>query len=226
MIRVLLVDDHALFRAGIIKILYGDKDIAIIGEAEDGTTLLSKFYDLKPDVIVTDIAMPNRTGLDVIKTLTNKDREVKALFLSQYGGDDYIYQVIKAGGKGLIGKNVAKEDLVIAIKTVYFGGEYFFAKTDDEINALKKRYRMIENRWSYNEEVDIITKREREVLKLVSDGCSNEKIAIILKLSIRTVESHRYRLMNRLGIKSVIELLKYAEKYFKEYGDEVIIMDE
>ncbi len=222
MIRVLLVDDHAILRNGIINLFLNDKEIAFVDEAEDGTGLLNKYNDLRPDIIVTDISMPNRNGLDAIKTLTNKEKSAKALFLTQYTDNDYIYQAIKAGGKGLIGKNVSKEDLSIAIKTIYSGGEYFFGKTDIEIEQLKKRYRMIEGKESYKKE-DYLNKRKRKVIALITNGYTNEKTAIRLRISTRTVEAHRYRLKNKLGIESFSELVKYAEQYFIEYREETIV---
>jgi len=215
MIRVLLVDDHSLFRDGIKKIFTDIDEIGIVGEAEDGNTLLSKFSELQPDVILTDIAMPNRTGLEAIKTLTNREKNVKALFLSQYCGDDYINSVIKSGGHGLVGKNISKDDLVVAIKTVYIGEKYFFGKSDLEVKALRKRFRIIEKR-GIKKKDDFLTKRESEVLLFISNGLTNEMTATKLKISIRTVEAHRYRLMNKLGLKSVPELVKYAAQYFEK----------
>ena len=138
MIRVLLADDHNLFREGLVSLLSNEKDITVVGQAEDGASLVSKFTELKPDIIISDISMPGKSGPDAVRLITNNDNKVKILFLSQFTGDDYIYSVLQAGGSGLVSKNIMRTELLLAIKTVVKGKKYFIGKTDKELEANKK----------------------------------------------------------------------------------------
>lgn len=209
MVRVLIADDHNLFREGIRSLLKDSLEIVIVGEAEDGRALEKKFFELKPDVILTDISMPIKSGPEAVSTIINKYKEAKVLFLSQYSGDDYIYSILKAGGLGLLSKNCLRDELVNAIKIVNNGDMYFFNKNEEELNEIIKRFDQIESKGK-NETIKGLTKKQIEILKLIGEGYSTEQIAVELKIGKRTVETHRHRIMSTFGFKTVGQLIRYA----------------
>ncbi len=218
MIRVLIADDHNLFREGIITLLDKENDIAVVGEAEDGVALISKYKDVKPDIIVSDISMPGKSGPDAVRLITNKNKEMKVLFLSQYTGDDYIYAVLQSGGNGLISKNVMCAELLLAIRTVAKGGKYFVGKTEKELEVIRKRFNAIK-REDKRENPDGITKKEKEILQLVGESLSSRDIAEKLKISIRTVDSHRMNIINKLQLKSLPALIGFARDFARNSKD-------
>ena len=212
MIRLLLADDHNLFREGVLSLLNSDKDITVVGQVEDGIGLLAKFEETKPDVIVSDISMPGQNGPDAVKSICRKYENVKVLFLSQYTGDDYIYEVLQSGGSGLISKNIMLPELLLAIKTVADGKKYFVGKTEEELEAIVKRfsYLAIEEKRS---NVNALTKKEKEIVLLISENLSSQEIANRLKVSVRTVESHRLNIIQKLNLKSLRGLISFAHDY-------------
>jgi len=209
MIRVLLADDHSLFRDGIKSLLNNEKEVAIIGEAEDGKGLVRKYFELKPDVVVTDISMPNTSGPEAAKKILNKDEKAKILFLSQYTEDNYIYEVLKCKAFGLIGKNIVKNELLLAIDSVSIGKYYFVGKTDEELRAILTRFDNIRDKKG-DVVLDSLTSRENEVLRAIGDGLTRDEIAGKLKIKVRTIDAHRYTIMFKLGVKRLPELIKFA----------------
>jgi len=209
MIRVLLADDHSLFRAGVKSLLDEEKNIQVIGEADDGTSLVRKYLELKPDVVVSDISMPNKSGPEAARLILNKDPGAKILFLSQYIEDIYIYEVLKCRALGLIGKNIVKNELILAINAVNKGECYFIGKTEEELKLLVSRFDNIKEKEG-RVIISILTHRENEVLMALGEGLSREKISKKLKISIRTLDIHRYRIMAKLGIKTLPEIIKFA----------------
>lgn len=212
MIRLLIADDHKLFREGILSLLDREKDIIVVGEAEDGYSMIEKFNESKPDIILSDISMPRKNGPDAVKVITSSNCAVRVLFLSQYTGDDYIYSVLEAGGYGLISKNVMRSELVLAIKTVVNGGYYFVGKTEEELENLKLRFNTFKKEVK-SKNVDMLTQKETEILLLVSENRSSKEIAEKLRISIRTVDAHRRNIINKLHLKSLPGLLIYAKDF-------------
>ncbi|MBK8946907.1 MAG: response regulator transcription factor [Ignavibacteriae bacterium] len=209
MIRVLIADDHKLFREGIISLLKDSPDVLIVGEAEDGRTLEKKFFELMPDVIVTDINMPIKSGPEAASTIINKFKEAKILFLSQYTGDDFIYSILKSGGLGLLSKNIMRDELLNAIKEVNKGNKYFVNKSEIELSEIIGRFEQIERK-EKQKSVFGLTSKQLEILKLIGEGLSTEQIAIELKISKRTVDTHRSRIMSTYGFTSVGQLIRHA----------------
>ena len=219
MIKVFIADDHNLFREGIITILSKAKDIKVVGEAEDGLELISKYSEAEPDIILSDISMPGKSGPDSVRLITNKDKEIKVLFLSQYTGDDYIYSVLQARGSGLISKNALMDDLLLAIRTVASGGKYFVGKSESELEAIINRFSLIKKK-EKRENVNGLTKKEEEILLLVSENLSSKEIADKLKLSIRTVDSHRLSIISKFQLKSLPGLISFAQEYAHKTKEE------
>jgi len=212
-IKILIADDHKLFRSGMVKLLKDQPNIYIIGEAENGAQLVEKYFELFPDIVLSDIAMPIMSGLEAVAIIKKKDSRLKALFLSMYDSDEYIYKAIKSGGMGLINKNILEGELLYAIEQVYGGKKYFRGKRKDE--DLKK---LIEEFESHKDlsiiPVNEITYREEQILKLLNEGLSSKEMAEKLNLSKKTIDFYRSNLMRKFNLKSSIDLIRFAVQYF------------
>ncbi len=212
-IKILVADDHTLFRQGVIRLLEDHKDFEIIAEAENGSDLIEKYFSNYPDIVLTDIAMPDQTGIQAIEEIIKRDRNVKALFLSMYDTEEYVYQVIKSGGMGLVNKNILDEELLLAINKVADGEKYFGKKWDeDSLENLLKDY---EKR--YTEETKLLIDlnfREEQILHLIIEGYTSKDIADHMQLSKKTIDYYRSNLLRKFKIKTQIELIKSGIKYF------------
>lgn len=210
-INVIFADDHNLVRKGIISLLDDVEEILVVDEAVNGYELVEKYRMLKPDIVISDISMPDLSGTDAAKLILEFDHDAKILFLSMYSGDDYVVMVLNSGGFGLINKSIAKDELVTAIKTVYNGGRYFGPGYDEEkLEYLLKNYKItVKEKESIIEE---LTGRELETLKLVCEGLSVKEISDKLNISNRTVESHKLNIMKKFGVTTSTQLIKYALK--------------
>lgn len=212
-IRIILADDHKLFRSGIISLLDEARDIHIIGEAENGQDLIALYAKLKPDLIIIDISMPVLSGIQAFKAIRRKDKNAKALFLTMYEGDEYVYFTKRLGAKGLLGKNTMKGELIYAIKAIAKGKKYFGKGYDDEkLKEIEKKYKQLIATDVVNGNIQLNLK-ERKILELISKGKISQEIADQLKCSRKTIEYYRSRLMQRLNIKSFPELISYAVKF-------------
>jgi two-component system response regulator NreC len=205
-IRVLLADDHTILRDGIRALLEDQSDMEVIGEAEDGQATVKMVAKLKPDVVVMDIAMPLLNGLEATRQIQRDYPQVKVLILTMHENEEYIRQVLAAGALGYVLKDAAARDLLGAIRTVNQGE----AVLSPAITRL-----VIEDylRWGDIRPEDTsngLTLREREVLQLIAEGYTNKEIAEILNLSVKTIQSHRTNLMNKLDLHDRGELIKYA----------------
>lgn len=209
-IKILVADDHELFRKGIISLLLKEDKIKIIGQANDGKDLIYKYLKLKPDLVITDISMPEISGIEAVRILHEKDHDIKAIFLSMYDGEDYIYHCIKSGGSGLIHKNVTKKELLLAIEKVAKGQMYFGEKySEEQIEQLIKDYETHSHN-SSAANAEQLTNKEITVLTLLAEGLTNNEIAEKMYIGRRTVETHRANIMEKFGLKSSPQLFKYA----------------
>lgn len=205
-IRVLLADDHTILRDGIRALLEDQDDMEVIGEAEDGISTVKMAATLNPDVVVMDIAMPLLNGLEATRQIQRDHADIKVLILTMHENEEYIRQVLAAGALGYVLKDAAARDLLGAIRAVYQGE----AVLSPAITRL-----VIEDylRWgdiNQAETTNGLTPREREVLQLIAEGYTNKEIAGILNLSVKTIQSHRTNLMNKLDLHDRGELIKYA----------------
>jgi DNA-binding NarL/FixJ family response regulator len=219
-IRILLSDDHSLLREGIISLLKNEKDLLIVGEAANGQELIEKYFQLKPDLIITDIKMPVMNGTDAVKKISQGDPNVKALFLSMHEGSEYIYYTYRAGGSGLINKNIVKGELIYAIRTILEGGLYFgpgidSKKLDEIIRQYENTGKNITGKFSSYD----LTPREIEILNLIGEGNTSLDIAKKFDLSKRTVDSHRSNLMQKLNLKSLPELMRFAVTFNQSFKE-------
>ncbi|MFZ0455960.1 MAG: response regulator transcription factor [Ignavibacteriaceae bacterium] len=216
-IRVLLADDHTLFRNGIISLLESEKDIYVVGEIDNGKDLPGKYFEIMPDLVLLDISMPGKSGLEAAKEIKQKDHKAKMLFLSMHEEDEYIYYCLKAGGMGLINKNITKGELVLAIKRVSEGSNYFRNNlSEEQIKNIYNKY----DRSSLKKPTFLnnpLTSREENVLRLIGKGLTSNEIAQQLDISKRTVDSFRASIMQKLNIKNLPELIKYAIGYLENF---------
>ena len=204
-LRVLLVEDHTIVRAGLRALLAGAPDIEVVAEAANGREALDLVAKHLPDVLVTDIGMPGMNGLDLIDHLKREHSEIKILILSMHANEEYIWQALRAGALGYLLKDSVTEDLYQAIRAVARGETYLSSAISKQVIA-----DYVHRAAPDASPLDQITPRQREILKLVSEGNSTKEIAHLLKVSAKTVETHRSQLMERLDIHDVPGLVRYA----------------
>lgn len=210
-VRVLVADDHNLVRGGIVSLLDSVPDIFVVGEAGDGVDLIAKYFEINPDVVLTDISMPRLSGIDAVRAIRKKDHNAKVLFLSVYEGSEYVYQVMKAGGNGLVHKSIVKGELVLAIKSVFAGSQYFGKGYEaDKLEEIINKYSIANRREILSHEGVPLSPRELEILGLVCEGLSSPEIGLKLKISKKTVETHRASLMKKLNATSSSQMIKLA----------------
>ena len=203
-IRVLVADDHPVVRKGLQTCLSRQESLRLIGEAADGNEALAKALELKPDVVLMDISMPYRDGVAVTEVLRKEAPQVKVLVLSMHSNKEYLFRIIQAGAHGYVSKEAAPDELLRAIETVY-KGETFFSP-----QVAQAALHQLVNNGGKNDPFGQLTAREREVLVLIARGQSNKEIANTLGIGVRTIETHRERIMRRLDIHSVAGLTRFA----------------
>ncbi len=206
-IRVLLVDDHAILREGVHALLTREPDILVVGEAGDGQEALERVDELHPDVVIMDIVMPRMSGLEATRLLKERHPEVRTLILSMYDDQEYVVQIIQAGASGYVLKRVVTEDLVRAIHEVHAGGSFLYPPI---AATLIGDYLRVTGNERPDEPGESLSAREREVLRLIAEGHSNNSIAELLGLSRKTVDTHRANAMRKLDLHDVTEVVKYA----------------
>ena len=205
-IRILIADDHTLLRQGIRSLIEDQADITVIGEAEDGHSAVQLAHTLRPNVVLMDIAMPLLNGLEATRQIKREHPEIHVLVLTMYEHEEYFQQVLEAGASGYILKRAAASELLAAIHAVY-NGEAVLSPSITRM-VLEDYLRM--GNKAKDAESDSLTGREREVLQLIAEGKTSREIAEILTLSVKTVQSHRTSLMQKLNLHDRGDLIKYA----------------
>ena len=205
-IKILLVDDHAMFRAGIRVYLQMDENIKVVGEAGSGKEALEKIKELHPDIVIMDISMTGMDGLSTTRIAKENNPNIKVILLTQHENREYIHSALKMGADGFVVKRAAADELIKGIKQVYEGKSFLDSFITDVIVQDYRDKRDITNEGAY----ESLTEREREVLLYLTKGCTNKEIADILCISIKTVDYHRANIMRKLGINNRVELTKYA----------------
>lgn len=206
-IRVLVVDDHTIIREGISLLLKAHQDIEVVGEAVDGVDAIEKMRQLRPDIVLMDLSMPRMGGVEATQQIKKEHPEVQVLALTVHGNPEYFLRILSAGASGYVVKGASSGELVSALRAVFQGGTYLHPSlagklVDGYLQGLKGGGAMA----SY----DGLTGREREVLRLIGQGWTNQEIADTLCLSPNTVQTHRSRIMGKLGLHSRAQLIKYA----------------
>ena len=211
-IRILLADDHPMVRSGLIKLLEPYKEFVVVGEAGDGEEAVEMTKKLEPDIVIIDLSMPKLSGIEATKLIRKNNPTTKVLVLTMHDNEEYVYQIFKCGAGGYMLKNSGKDDLVAAIQAVA-KGEHFFSPRVSEImvNAYLRKADLRERLPLDNEDIPL-TKRENEILFYIADGLNNSQIAEKLFISVRTVDTHRTNIMQKLDIHDVANLVRYAMK--------------
>lgn len=205
-VRVLLADDHAIVREGLRLVLAAELDIQVIGEAGDGRQALDLVEQLKPDVVVMDIAMPRLNGLEATAQIRRRFPRVRVVILTMHENELYVNQIIKAGATGCVLKRSMGRELVTAIDAAARGENYFSPTIATRV--MQDYQRLLHRPASAS--ADPLTEREREILQLIAEGRTNREIAEMLTLSIKTVQAHRSNMMDKLGAHDRTDLVKYA----------------
>ena len=203
--KVLLADDHALVRKGIRAVLTSLPGVEVVAETSDGREALSLIESMKPDVAVLDITMPGLNGLEVAIRTHAVSSRTKILILSMHAGEAYVAQALRAGVAGYLLKDAADDELPMAIKAVSRGAVYLSPKISRQ---LVDRY--VVSGSAQPDPLAGLTTRQREILQLVAEGKSSKEIAVLLDLSVKTVESHRGQIMERLGVHDLTGLVRFA----------------
>jgi DNA-binding NarL/FixJ family response regulator len=204
--RIILVDDHKMFRQGVKQIIEKREDLKVIGEAGDGLELLSLLKKVSPDMIILDISMPKMRGIETAKEIKALYRDIKLLMLTMHKNPEYLQHAILSGAEGYLLKEDAHTDLFSAIDTIKEGRAFISPilsrdLTDDLFQIFRGKYQPLH---------EPLTTREKEVLKLIADGKSSNEVAELLCISIHTVHNHRAKIMTKLNIKKTADLIKYA----------------
>jgi two-component system, NarL family, response regulator NreC len=200
---VLIVDDHAVVRAGLRLLLDTEDDLEAIGEAGSARDAIFESRSLKPDVVLLDVVMPGQSGLEIIAQLLHENPDAKVLVLSMQDEPRYVREAFEAGASGYVLKEAADAEVVAAIREVAQGGRYLHPELGARLVALDSEERR-------RAEEDPLTEREHDVLRLLALGHTNQEIAKQLFISVRTAETHRAHIMQKLGLSNRAELVRYA----------------
>jgi two-component system, NarL family, response regulator NreC len=206
-IKCLLVDDHTLFRQGVRRLLESEPDCEVVGESPDAGDAVEKARELRPDIVLMDIGMPGLSSFEAARHIRKTRPETKILFLTMYEDEDYLVQCLEVGAAGYVLKDTPSQQLVTAVRDVYRGGKYLSSQV---LGKLVEDFRARVRDTKLRPRISALTPREREILKLLAEGNSVKEIAVLLGLSVKTVEAHKFNLMRKLDIHNKAQLVTYA----------------
>jgi two-component system response regulator NreC len=206
-IRILLADDHTLFRQGVKTLINAETDMEVVGEAANGGDTVEKAAELRPDITLMDIGMPGFSSFEATRQIRKNRPETKVLFLTMYDDEDYLVEGMEAGGNGYVLKDSPAQQMLAAVRDVHRGGSFLSPRmlsqlVDDFRSRIKSATRL--------PRFATLTPREKQVLKMLAEGSSVKEIACELNLSVKTVEAHKFNLMRKLDIHNKAHLVQYA----------------
>jgi DNA-binding NarL/FixJ family response regulator len=206
-IKVLIADDHPLFRAGVMSLLNQQRDIQIVGEVDNGKAAVQKARELSPDVVLIDITMPQLDGFEATTQIVRGPSKARVLVLTQHEHEEYIKRIMHAGARGYILKSAVAEELIKGIRAV-FNGEQFF--TPEVSRIMVESFVRQTSGKAPQQSAIVLTNREREVLQGIAEGKTNQQIGSQLHISVRTVEFHRANISAKIGAHDTASLVKFA----------------
>jgi DNA-binding NarL/FixJ family response regulator len=205
--RILIADDHAIVRSGLKKVLDAKPDLEVVAEAEDGADAVAKALEEDVHLAILDVSMPRMTGIQAAAELHKRKPELKTLMLSMHDSEQFLFEALKAGASGYVLKSGADTDIVDAVRAAMRGDSYLYPSA---VTSLVRDY--VERGDRGEEEFDVLTPRELEVLKLIAEAYTSKQIADELFISIKTVDRHRQNILEKLGMRDRVELTRYAIK--------------
>jgi DNA-binding NarL/FixJ family response regulator len=203
--RVLIADDFAIVRQGLKKVLEAKPDLEVVAEAEDGREAVDKALKQDVHLAILDVSMPRMTGIQAAAELQKRKPELKTLMLSMHDSEQFLFEALKAGASGYVLKSGADTDIVDAVRAAMRGDSYLYPSA---VTTLVRDY--VERGGRGEEQFDVLTPRELEVLKLIAEAYTNKQIADALFISVKTVERHRQNILDKLGMRDRVELTRYA----------------
>jgi DNA-binding NarL/FixJ family response regulator len=209
-LRIVIADDHEVVRQGVRGVLDGEDGFHVVGEAQDGDAAIALVADVQPDVLVLDVNMPGKSGLDVTRELRAAGVSVRILILSMHDEPEYVLQAVRSGADGYVLKDVSPAELRDAVQAVYEGREYFTAQVSRQLSVgLREEIEEQQLRTG----LDLLTPRETEVLLLIAEGHTNREAGDRLDISPRTIETHRERVMDKLRVRTVAGLTRFVVEH-------------
>ncbi len=203
--RILIADDHSIVRSGLKKVLDAKPDLRVVAEAADGAEAVEKALTEDVHLAILDVSMPRKTGIQAAAELQKRKPEVRILMLSMYDSEQFLFEALKAGASGYVLKSAADTDIVDAVRAAMRGDTYIYSSA---MATLVREY--VDRHGRGEEEFDVLTPRELEVLKLIAEAQSSKEIAALLWISVKTVERHRQNILDKLGMSDRVELTRYA----------------
>lgn len=200
--RILIADDHAVVRNGFRRILDAQWDMEVIGEVSNGREAVDTAAEVQPDVVLMDVTMPELNGIEATRRITKDSPKTRILALSMHKDAVYVREILRAGAKGYLLKDSDEKDLLTAVRAVAVGQGYLSPEVSDAV--------LDDYRKHVTNPIDLLSSREREVLQLIAESKTNKEIAAMLSLSVYTVEAHRGRIMEKLNLHSIGELVRFA----------------
>jgi len=207
--RILLTDDHMLFRQGLKTLLQAEMDMEVVGEARNGDEAVIRAQELRPDIVLMDIGMPGLASFEAVRQIRKLRPETRVLFLTMYDDEDYLTQCLEAGGSGYVLKDTPADQVIAAIREVRRGGKYLSPRV---LSKLVEDFRTRNPAERLKPRISTLTPRERETIKYLAEGLSVKEIAVHLNLSVKTVEAHKFNLMRKLDIHNKAQLVQFAIK--------------
>jgi DNA-binding NarL/FixJ family response regulator len=203
--RILIADDHAIVRSGLRKVLDAQPDLEVVAEAKDGAEAVEKALNEDVDLVILDVSMPRMTGIQATNELHKRKPELKTLILSMHDSEQFLFEALKAGASGYVLKSGADTDIVDACRAAMRGNSFLYPSA---VATLIRDY--VERGGRGEEQFDVLTPRELEVLKLIAEAHSSKQISEALFISVKTVERHRQNILDKLGMRDRVELTRYA----------------
>jgi DNA-binding NarL/FixJ family response regulator len=203
--RILIADDHSIVRSGLKKVLDAKPDMEVVAEAEDGAEAVEKALQEDVHLVILDVSMPRKTGIQAAAELHKRNPELRVLMLSMHDSEQFLFEALKAGASGYVLKSGADTDIVEAVRAAMRGDSFLYPSA---VTTLVRDY--VERGGRGEEQFDVLTPRELEVLKLIAEAYSNKEIAKELWISVKTVERHRQNILDKLGMRDRVELTRYA----------------